>query len=708
MKKIHISEITAEGFRSLSTRSTVILDRPGLNLVKGVNGAGKTTLFEALVWCLYGINLKETAAEKVQTWSETRTPSFQGTYVEVTFAVNDQWYSIVRTIGWSGGEGVGRDSLNLFEITKDKKNMITDGVHKRPAQDQIIQLLGIDSVTFMSSVLFGQRLPKLVESDNKDKRDLFEKLFETSFIASAKAEASAKIKELDGQAIKFDAEVHNKTIQIDNIKRDIEEQNRILGEFDNTKVMNISRVKQNIKDTEAELPEIQGNIDEAKGFIEAWDPKEYDRLKTEYDVIDDKYKALEPKRKAIDELLQQHELAVGKASQADVLAETNVNLQIKRDEQWVIDKAGAIADLKEELANLLNKKTDKLNDVAQVCYACGQDLSPENVEAVKASIEADFAPQLESVNTRLGNKQVELPPPSNLPELKNNKKAAEKELESAKRALEKIQAEKVKFLKDNEDITQQWEKMLKDEEKLDIGAMDVKSAKEDIKGWESDIQIVKERLAFQNESLKQYQNSEPPKFDYTVEDLYIKLGTLDVDKEKAQDQADEINREIQLYEWWIKKGFSAAGLPAFIFRAMLETLNENVIKYGDRLGVSIEFTVDLTKATKPFTTVCSLGDKIDKEYKEFSGGQKQRLDIVLIFAMHDLVSAGVDINLMIMDEVFEGLDEAGEAAVFDLVRVKAEEGKSIYIITHSPHIDSLYSSTMTALADENGATKIEG
>ena len=59
------------------------------------------------------------------------------------------------------------------------------------------------------------------------------------------------------------------------------------------------------------------------------------------------------------------------------------------------------------------------------------------------------------------------------------------------------------------------------------------------------------------------------------------------------------------------------------------------------------------------------------------------------------------------DEVFEGLDESGEAAVFDLVRTKAEEGKSIYIITHSPHIDSLYSSTMTAVADKTGATKIQ-
>jgi len=75
--------------------------------------------------------------------------------------------------------------------------------------------------------------------------------------------------------------------------------------------------------------------------------------------------------------------------------------------------------------------------------------------------------------------------------------------------------------------------------------------------------------------------------------------------------------------------------------------------------------------------------------------------------MHDLISYNSNINVLIMDEVFEGLDESGEAAVFDLIRMKADEGKAIYIITHSPHIDSLYSTTVEIEVDDMGRTLIK-
>ena len=40
------------------------------------------------------------------------------------------------------------------------------------------------------------------------------------------------------------------------------------------------------------------------------------------------------------------------------------------------------------------------------------------------------------------------------------------------------------------------------------------------------------------------------------------------------------------------------------------------------------------------------------------------------------MSVNTDFNVLIMDEVFEGLDEKGENDVFDLIRMKANEGKS--------------------------------
>jgi ABC-type Mn2+/Zn2+ transport system ATPase subunit len=58
-----------------------------------------------------------------------------------------------------------------------------------------------------------------------------------------------------------------------------------------------------------------------------------------------------------------------------------------------------------------------------------------------------------------------------------------------------------------------------------------------------------------------------------------------------------------------------------------------------------------------------------------------------------------------MDEVFEGLDEDGENAVFDLIRMKADEGKSVYVISHSALLDSLYANTVH-FGNENNTTLI--
>ena len=71
--------------------------------------------------------------------------------------------------------------------------------------------------------------------------------------------------------------------------------------------------------------------------------------------------------------------------------------------------------------------------------------------------------------------------------------------------------------------------------------------------------------------------------------------------------------------------------------------------------------------------------------------------------MYDLISMNAETNILIMDEVFEGLDEEGEAGVMDLIRGKADEGKSVYVITHSAVLDGLYANIIT-LGYENGNT----
>lgn len=701
MKYIKPISVIGEGFRSLSERVEVNLDRPGINLVKGVNGAGKTTLFEIIVWNLFGINLKGTTAELIPTWPEVRTEAFRGTYSEFEIAIDDVKYTIIRTIGWSGGEGIGRDALVI-------KGQNQAGVHKKDVQAQIVDLLGMDAQTFMSAILFGQRMPKLVESKNTDKRELFERLFEAAFLNAAKDKAKEDIHETIGDEAEIVAELNSLARVIEDLGEAIIEQDRLVTEFELNQEKKRQGLIATIDTTKKEVGYNDEELNTLQGEVDAWDEGKYLLFKKDLDKIEKDFNAMEAKGEAPKLALAAAKERTGNASRYDVVAEANIGLENKRIEKYAIDKAGVITFLHDELKELMNEKAKKMNAIEETCYACGQDLTTKSIAGVRLSIEETYDPQLEGVNTRINEKNAEKPPVSNLAELIITREETIKELSSAGKDQEKAFATLTKFQNDTEELRGKFETMVQEEGYVDQKSLNITTHKDRMAILVNSSIVLNNTIRHTREQLNAVNLEIGPTFEKKIEELeqegIVRKEELDI----IQKKVDDINYTIGLHEWWIKKGLSSAGMPAFVFKAMLDNLNKNVTQYADRLGVSIEFSIDLTKASKPFTTVCSVGNRLNKEYKEFSGGQKQRLDIVLIFAMHDLVSADVNVNMMIMDEVFEGLDEAGEAAVFDLIRMKAEQGKSIYIITHSPHIDSLYSSTMTAIADETGATKIQG
>jgi DNA repair exonuclease SbcCD ATPase subunit len=133
---------------------------------------------------------------------------------------------------------------------------------------------------------------------------------------------------------------------------------------------------------------------------------------------------------------------------------------------------------------------------------------------------------------------------------------------------------------------------------------------------------------------------------------------------------------------------------------MLNKLNEYAAKYADRLGFAIRFSVDLEKASRPFTTQIIRSDGLSVTYADLSGGEKQSVDICLAFAMHDLLSHKIPLNVLILDEVFEGLDREQIEAAFELIRLKAGN-RTVFVITHAELIDSMGTKTITVEKRDN-------
>lgn len=216
------------------------------------------------------------------------------------------------------------------------------------------------------------------------------------------------------------------------------------------------------------------------------------------------------------------------------------------------------------------------------------------------------------------------------------------------------------------------------------------------------LDVTLDRIEVLYARIQKEEASEPPKVDIKKYE-----GIITECEAILANNASEIEtKQVRLdkIDWWVKKGFGSGGMKSFIFNAMLNQLNIYAQNYASRLGFRVEFSVDMSKASKPFQTLIYQGDLV-RDYEDLSGGQKRRVDICVAFAMHDVISHKLNANILVMDEFFENLDNEGLESAFDLLRQKAGD-KAIYLITHSDIIDSLNAHTINISSDELGNTFI--
>ena len=85
---------------------------------------------------------------------------------------------------------------------------------------------------------------------------------------------------------------------------------------------------------------------------------------------------------------------------------------------------------------------------------------------------------------------------------------------------------------------------------------------------------------------------------------------------------------------------------------------------------------------------CLDGNNIDisymnKAYENLSGGEKQKIDLIIQFSIRDMLSQqlGFTSNILVLDEVFDGLDALGCNKVIDMI-ASLSDIKNIFIVTH--------------------------
>lgn len=203
-------------------------------------------------------------------------------------------------------------------------------------------------------------------------------------------------------------------------------------------------------------------------------------------------------------------------------------------------------------------------------------------------------------------------------------------------------------------------------------------ALEELRPTKQAIQNKKDWIQDKENDLKKIRKEKPPELDLT--NLRSRKDRLKAKVDSAKQELKAWRKKQRVTKWLMDEPLSNSGLKAFIFDSMLGKVNKHLRTYTSLVKFEVRVFVDMTLANKPIVaSVTRKGDEVP--YEDLSKGQKQLVNVVLAFSLNDVVNESKPINILLLDELFENLDEENLEAVSNII-LKKSKNKSIHLITH--------------------------
>ena len=170
----------------------------------------------------------------------------------------------------------------------------------------------------------------------------------------------------------------------------------------------------------------------------------------------------------------------------------------------------------------------------------------------------------------------------------------------------------------------------------------------------------------------------------------IQTKTADIDEEKiklktyakevlAQNEEKAKLNEEKHYMDAVSTLLKDTGIKTKIIRQYLPVINKLVNKYLQAMDFFVQFNLD-----EKFDETIKSRHRDDFSYASFSEGEKQRIDLALLFTWRTIAKMknSVATNLLILDEVFDSsLDNNGTDYVMSLLDTLGEE-TNVFVISH--------------------------
>jgi DNA repair exonuclease SbcCD ATPase subunit len=188
-----------------------------------------------------------------------------------------------------------------------------------------------------------------------------------------------------------------------------------------------------------------------------------------------------------------------------------------------------------------------------------------------------------------------------------------------------------------------------------------------ISDLESEIQTITEQLANRNTE-------------------HDKLETFKTNLQETYDELVSHKDRIKYYNFTyglLKDG----GVKTKIIKKYLPLINQQVNRYLQMMDFYINFTLD-----EEFNETIQSPIHEDFSYASFSEGEKQRIDLALLFTWREVAKFknSVSTNLMVLDEVFDSsLDATGTEEFLKIIRYVIQDA-NIFVISHKTGMEDKF------------------
>lgn len=194
-------------------------------------------------------------------------------------------------------------------------------------------------------------------------------------------------------------------------------------------------------------------------------------------------------------------------------------------------------------------------------------------------------------------------------------------------------------------------------------------------------------LSTNNNSIKML-NEQNTNYNNEITKSNSNNDNIDLEKQKLKEYAKEavefVNEKTSLMEQRTLQDISSlllkdTGIKTAIIREYLPLMNKLINQYLAAMDLFVKFELD-----EGFNESIKSRHRDDFTYTSFSEGEKQKVDISLLFAWRKIAEMknSVNTNLLIMDEIFDSsLDGASTDALMDVLNDMNKQ-TNIFIISH--------------------------